>query len=109
MTSLDQSQGGLFYIVGASSLGKDSLIHAVCELAQPEDNLCIAPRYITRPVSELDQYIALLSSKLEHQREAGGFLFDWFTHGFDYAVSTDIRSWVMSGRRVLIDGSPSLS
>ena len=105
MVTSVQSQGCLVYIVGASGAGKDSLIRAVCELARPSDQLSIAPRYITRPVSELDQHIALSSSEFVQRRDAGGFLFAWSAHGFDYAVSTEISDWVMAGRRVLIDGS----
>lgn len=105
MTSRDQSQGCLFYIIGASGVGKDSLIHAVCELARSEDSLCIAPRHITRPASELDKHIELSQSKFRQRLDAGDFLFHWSAHGFDYGVGAEVRDWVVSGRRVLIDGS----
>lgn len=90
MTKSRHSQGSLFYIVGASGVGKDSLIHAVCAQAEPEDHLCIAPRYITRPVSVLDQHIELSPSQFDQQRIAGDFLFHWSAHGFNYAVRNDV-------------------
>ena len=100
-----KSQGRLFYFVGASGAGKDSLMHAVCKLAAPDDHLRIASRYITRPAGALDQHVELSSSKFEQQQLAGDFLFDWSAHGFNYAVSNEVRAWVDAGWRVLIDGS----
>jgi len=97
--------GGLFYIIGASGAGKDSLIHAVCGLAQPQDQLRIAPRYITRPVTQQDQHIEISAAQFAMQRAAGEFMFDWSAHGFEYAISVDVRDWVAAGQRVLIDGS----
>ncbi len=105
MTSQDQSKGSLFYIVGASGAGKDSLIHAVCKLAQSKDGLYIAPRYITRPENALDQHIELSPSEFKQKLDAGDFLFHWSAHGFDYAVGIEIRDCLATGRQVLIDGS----
>ena len=97
--------GGLFYIIGASGAGKDSLIRAVCELSQAQDRLRIATRYITRPVTELDQHIEISTTQFAERRASGDFLFDWSAHSFEYAISTDVRDWVAAGQRVLIDGS----
>ncbi len=105
VTRQDQRQGGLYYIIGASGAGKDSLIRSVCALAKADDRLRIAPRYITRPASDLDQHIELSRDEYAQQLEAGAFLFDWSAHGFSYAVSREVQDWVAAGYRVLIDGS----
>jgi len=97
--------GGLFYIIGASGAGKDSLIHAVCGLAQARDHIRIAQRYITRPANVLDRHIEISQQGFMARREAGEFLFDWSAHGFEYAIGADVLEWVAGGQRVLIDGS----
>lgn len=105
MATQHNISGGLFYIIGASGAGKDSLIHTVCDLAQPPDHLRIAPRYITRPASVIDRHIEISEPAFRARRDAGEFLFDWSAHGFEYAISADVLAWVAAGQRVLVDGS----
>ncbi|WP_245601050.1 nucleoside/nucleotide kinase family protein [Marinobacterium jannaschii] len=43
--------GTLFYLVGASGAGKDSLLEGVRQRLRPEHYCYVAHRYITRPAA----------------------------------------------------------
>jgi len=105
MKTSEPISGGLFYIVGASGAGKDSLIKAAARLAKPQGKLYVAPRYITRPASVLDQHIEISAQQYAAKRDEGDFLFYWSAHGFSYAVSSEVHDYVGRGCRVLVDGS----
>ena len=95
----------LFYLVGPSGVGKDSLLNAL--RTHPDArNLHVARRYITRPARRGDDFHEVISSEEFARRErAGEFLFAWSSHGFDYAVETGLLHRLRQGEDVIVNGS----
>ena len=100
------SQGRLVYVVGASGVGKDSVLTHLRARLQPEDRIVVAHRYITRPVLiGGENHIALTRQEFELRKAAGCFALHWESHGFHYGIGREIESWLAQGLTVLVNGS----
>ena len=95
----------LFYLVGPSGVGKDSLLQALHE--DPDiRNLHVARRYITRPARRGDDHhVELAQADFDRCEQDGDFLFAWRSHGFSYAVSNDLLAHLDAGEDVIVNGS----
>ncbi len=97
--------GLLFYLVGPSGVGKDSLLEAL-RLYPDLSHLHLAERYITRPTRRGDdRHVEIDPDTFALRAERGDFLFAWHTHGFSYAVSNDLLFHLRAGEDVLVNGS----
>lgn len=104
MQDLKQT-ANLFYLVGPSGVGKDSLLQALLEDPQTRD-LHVARRFITRPARRGDDHhIELDSVEFERRERAGEFLFAWTSHGFSYAVEALLLTRLGAGEDVVVNGS----
>lgn len=105
------AHGSLFYLMGASGSGKDTLLDAsLVRLEASPDWRSHLPRrvqrYITRPaeaggeahhaVSE-DQFTALVKEDR--------FCLLWQAHGLSYGIDREILDWLAAGDNVLVNGS----
>ncbi|MEW5972486.1 MAG: ribose 1,5-bisphosphokinase [Pseudomonadota bacterium] len=97
--------GKLFYVMGASGAGKDSLLRAArAELAG--ENVIFAHRYITRPVELAgENHIALLPQEFHAREKAGLFALHWHSHDLDYGLGIEINAWLARGLNVVMNGS----
>lgn len=96
----------LFYLVGASGAGKDSLLAAIEKTALPSDRVLVAHRYITRPAnSGGENHIALSLNEFTQRAEAGLFLFHWSAHDNNYGIGIEVLTWLKRGFHVLMNGS----
>jgi ribose 1,5-bisphosphokinase len=105
MTIADTKGGMLFYLVGASGAGKDSLLrYARTRLAGKP--VTFAHRYITRPV-ELsgENHIALSPEEFSNRLVHGCFAMHWESHGLSYGVGVEINAWMSVGLNVVVNGS----
>lgn len=98
--------GRLWYIMGPSGAGKDSLLRGASERLAGRVEVRFARRYITRP-TELggEDHIALSSTEFEDKAAAGDFLFHWRSHGYAYGIGTEIQEWLCAGADVCVNGS----
>ena len=101
-----QYSSKLYFLVGPSGVGKDTVLAQLkrhqYSLAQP----LVAHRYITRPVKEGDEnHIELSEYEFNRRKESGLFLFDWQSHGYQYAVGREVKKWLKSGNSVIVNGS----
>lgn len=95
----------LFYIIGASGSGKDSLLCYARERLAGEPVL-FAHRYITRPVDGTgENHITLSEAEFLLRREAGLFSLHWQSHGLYYGIGCEIDAWLGRGLTVVINGS----
>lgn len=96
----------LFYLVGPSGAGKDTLIDYCRARLRPASGIRIARRYITRPVTAGGEtHIALTEAEFERRRNAAGFAMHWQAHGFFYGIGVEIDDWLEQGMGVLVNGS----
>ena len=95
----------LFYLVGPSGAGKDSLLAALAQdSAAPR--LRVARRCITRPRHPGDEnHVELSKAEFVRRERAGQFLFSWQSHGFSYGIERTVLGWLQAGDDVVVNGS----
>lgn len=100
------ADGRLYYIVGASGVGKDSLMQYARSHLSPDARVAFAHRYITRAHDAGgENHIALSAEEFELRKRHGAFAMDWSTHGYRYGVGTEIHYWLATGLSVVVNGS----
>lgn len=98
--------GRLFYLVGASGAGKDSLLTAVREDLPADAPLAFAHRYITRPAnSGGENHVALSEAEFQQRLKHDLFAMHWQSHGLHYGIGREIESWLQAGLEVVVNGS----
>lgn len=100
------AEGTLFYVVGASGSGKDSLLRYGRERLAGDPGVVFAHRYITRPV-ELhgENHVALTEAEFDARLKAGLFALHWDSHGLRYGIGREINFWLARGCNVVMNGS----
>lgn len=92
----------LVYLMGASGVGKDSLLGA---LRRQHPEWLVAHRYVTRPSSASENCISLSAEEFAWRRRLGLFCLDWQAHGLDYGLGIEVRAWLERDRMVIVNGS----
>lgn len=96
----------LYYLIGASGSGKDTLIDYCRSRLRPDDGIKIARRYITRPASAGGEaHIPLTEAEFEQRRDTGGFALHWAANGLRYGIGIEIDDWLGAGTQILVNGS----
>lgn len=96
----------LIYIVGASGVGKDTLLQYARRHINGSLPLVFAHRYITRPAGgEGENHIGLSTEEFLLRRGKGLFSLDWEGHGLHYGVGSEIDIWMEKGLAVVVNGS----
>jgi ribose 1,5-bisphosphokinase len=101
----DIMPGTLFYVIGASGVGKDSLLrYARQELA--DEAVLFAHRYITRPVElKGENHIQLSTAEFANRLKYNCFKLHWHSHDLDYGIGTEVDVWLNQGLNVVMNGS----
>jgi len=98
--------GTLFYLIGASGSGKDSLLAGCRARLLPHHRCCVAHRYITRaPGVGGENHIHLTEAEFAQRSELGMFAMQWDSHGYRYAIGSELNLWLDRGINVLVNGS----
>lgn len=96
----------LFYIIGASGAGKDSLMNYCRSELNGEPQIIFAHRYITRPVNAgAENHIYLTEEEFQSRQMLGLFALNWQSHGWHYGIGIEIDSWLEKGLIVVVNGS----
>lgn len=96
----------IFYVMGPSGSGKDSLLRYARERLSDVPNLIFAHRYITRPVEGFhENYIYLSENEFGQRLKNNFFSMHWQSHGFCYGIGCEIDCWLSKGCHVVINGS----
>lgn len=95
----------LFYVVGPSGAGKDSLLgYARGKVAGRP--LAFAHRYITRSASAGgENHVALSEGEFAARALAGCFALTWNSHGLLYGIGIEVEEWLKRGLSVVVNGS----
>ncbi len=98
--------GRLFYIIGASGTGKDSLMHYAREKLTGRQRIVFAHRYITRPPELVgENHIYLPEPEFSAKQAQGFFSMHWDSHGWRYGIGKEINLWLGLDFDVVINGS----
>jgi len=96
----------LFYIIGASGAGKDSVMNYCREQINGELPVVFAHRYITRPANAGgENHVSLSRLEFELRLQHGQFAMHWESHGLYYGIGIEINNWLQNGLTVVINGS----
>ncbi len=96
----------IFYVMGASGAGKDSLLRFAREQQPAGSPVAFAHRYITRPAhSAGENHVELSNDEFQTRLEHGCFAMHWESHGLRYGIGTEIRHWLQQGMHVVLNGS----
>ncbi|MCL1478906.1 MAG: ribose 1,5-bisphosphokinase [Marinobacter sp.] len=98
--------GRLFYIMGASGAGKDTLLRG-CRAGSNDDlRPLVAHRYITRkPDGGTERHIWLSDTEFKQRVAIDAFAMHWSANGFRYGIGREIDQWLARGGQVLVNGS----
>lgn len=98
--------GHLYYVVGPSGAGKDSLLRYARERLADRRRLVFAHRYITRAADAGgENHVALSEAEFAARIESAAFAMHWRSHGHAYGIGVEIESWLEQGLDVVISGS----
>ncbi|OUS32198.1 phosphonate metabolism protein/1,5-bisphosphokinase (PRPP-forming) PhnN ['Osedax' symbiont bacterium Rs2_46_30_T18] len=98
--------GKLFYIMGASGAGKDSVLNSARAALADTANCCIAHRYITRAADAgAENHLALSDAEFEFRKSNGLFKMHWAANGLQYGIGIEVDQWLAAGVNVLMNGS----
>lgn len=98
--------GTLFYVVGASGAGKDSLMSYARARLGGRAPVFFAHRYITRPVDAGgENHVAVSRAEFAQMKALGLFALDWETHGHCYGLGRELELWLDRGANVVMNGS----
>lgn len=96
----------LFYVVGPSGAGKDTLLAGARRRLDGGGDIVFAHRYITRPADAGgENHVALGDGEFEARARAGLFALAWASHGHRYGIGTEIETWMALGLAVVVNGS----
>jgi len=98
----ETTMGRVLYVMGASGVGKDSLIAALRPL-QPD--WPVAHRYITRASGDSENCVTLSDAEYAWRRDAGLFCLHWQAHGLSYALGIELEAWLERCDLVIVNGS----
>lgn len=98
--------GRLFYVIGASGAGKDSLLNYARQQMKNVPTIAFAHRYITRPAStDGENHVALSNEEFMVRVRNGMIVMHWQSHGNHYGIGSEINSWLAGGIDVVVNGS----
>ena len=101
-----QAMSQLYYIMGASGVGKDSVMAYARKQIKDPMQIIFAHRYITRPAdSGGENHIALSHQEFRSRLKAGLFALHWESHNQLYGIGNEIDLWMEKGCKVVVNGS----
>jgi ribose 1,5-bisphosphokinase len=97
--------GRLFFVVGPSGVGKDSLLEWVKTRLPANAGPVFARRSITRPVHASEAHEPMTRDAFQHATQAGHFSMIWQANDTCYGIRRDIEAELKIGRDVVVNGS----
>ena len=103
--------GRLFYLMGPSGSGKDTLLKAALLHIQADPRLrphlpVQATRFITRAADAGgESHKSVTEAEFEQLLQQGQFCMNWQAHGNHYGIPSEILASLSRGRNVLVNGS----
>jgi ribose 1,5-bisphosphokinase len=100
---MSTTQGQFIYVMGPSGAGKDSLLGFARERIGAR--VMFAHRYITRPISDGENHIALTHDEFDARAANGLFALHWESHRLHYGIGIEVDTWLAGGMTVVVNGS----
>lgn len=101
--------GKLFFLVGNSGSGKDSLLNEIQQRwPSSHPNLYVPTRYITRPTHETEPFYSITIDEFQRMKKSGKFCFSWHIYDTHYGVPEDVIKRVKNGEFCIINVSRTI-
>ena len=97
--------GRLFYVVGPSGAGKDSLLQWVSTRLPEDHHIHFAQRVITRACHDSEDHHPVTQEQFWQQAAAGEFCMHWQANQLHYGIRRDIEARLRCGQDVVVNGS----
>ncbi|MFZ6773737.1 phosphonate metabolism protein/1,5-bisphosphokinase (PRPP-forming) PhnN [Undibacterium sp. SXout7W] len=97
--------GRLFYVVGPSGAGKDSLLQWVRARLPADRRIHFAQRVITRPCHDSEDHFPVTQEQFWQQASAGEFCMHWQANQLHYGIRRHIEAHLRCGQDVVVNGS----
>lgn len=99
-------KGFVFYIVGSSGVGKDTIINKLKSTIALNDKFIFTKRFITRPnVDGNEKHIQLSKEDFQNRVKHNLFSLYWEAHNNLYGVGIELEYWTFNGYNVFVNGS----
>ena len=99
-------KGTLFYIIGASGVGKDSVINELKNKLTYKEGFIFTKRFITRPNSDsAEKHIPISNADFDYRLSNQLFALNWKANGNAYGIGIEIEYWLSKGFHVIVNGS----
>ena len=99
-------KGTLFYIIGASGVGKDSVINELKNKLTYQEGFIFTKRFITRPNSDsAEKHIPISKPDFDYRLSNQLFALHWQANGNAYGIGIEIEYWLSEGLHVIVNGS----
>jgi len=97
----------LYYLVGASGSGKDSILRYFRDHLAKECRLpvAIAHRYIPRQTDATENSVMLSEQEFTMRAQEKLFALNWQANTFHYGIGVEINTWLEAGVSVIVNGS----
>ena len=100
---MKKTNGNLFVIVGASGVGKDTLLN---EIKRKLIHFHFVRRYITRNLDKHNEdHISISSADFKKKDRDGFFAITWEAHCLSFGIPKDIDDELKKGVNVIFNGS----
>lgn len=98
--------GVFFAVVGASGVGKDTVLSGVRETLADDRAFKFPKRYITRPQDAGgEDHLAVSEPDFRRMQTGGGFCLSWLAHRLHYGLSPDLLTDLSNGTHVVCNVS----
>lgn len=97
--------GRLFFFVGPSGVGKDTLLQWVRRHLPADAKTVFAKRTITRPAHASEAHESVSETEFLQAEAHGRFAMTWHANGHHYGVPRGIEAELQAGQDVIVNGS----
>ncbi len=100
-----QPTAKLYYVIGPSGAGKDSLLIAARKRLA-DLPIIFSHRYITRAADAGgENFVHLSPNEFQLRQKYGAFWLTWQSHQLSYAIGCEVLMWLDKGLSVVMNGS----
>jgi phosphonate metabolism protein PhnN/1,5-bisphosphokinase (PRPP-forming) len=99
------ASGTLVLVVGASGVGKDTVISGARDMLAGDDRFTFPRRIITRAPDTTENHVAVTLDQFSRLEACGAFALSWAAHGLHYAIPAAIDRDLAAGRVVVCNVS----